>query len=339
MSNHAIAIGITNYPSLRPLQGPENDAKDFCNWVVNDGNVAAGNVACITSSRYKPAQKQTRCRPTLEIVDDAFRDLARQAFASGRIGNRLYIFMAGHGFAPATSFGPDLDDAALLMANADLETLGLHVPGGPYANWFRAAAAFDEVLLFMDCCRDDFGRTPVHYPPFAEKTDPGGANVRTLYAYATKWSYSAREKIIDKGEVRGVFSYALMEGLRGKAAESGVVTGSSLEKYVFSRLPKLVGETSYQEPRFYYEKQRDITIVNTPVKTSAVSISWSNLPPEASIELSRANAAVIDRHLAAQDTKWQVSLPIGVYKLQVPNTAVRKLFEVVGEEALDVQLS
>jgi hypothetical protein len=272
-------------------------------------------------------------------VDDAFRDLATEAFASGRIGDRLYIFMAGHGFAPAASFGPDLDDAALLMANADIQTLGLHVPGGPYANWFRAAAAFDEILLFMDCCRDDFGRTPVHYPPFADKVEPGGANVRTLYAYATKWSYSAREKIIDKGEVRGVFSYALMEGLRGGAAENCVVTGASLEKYVFSRLPKLVGGTSYQEPRFYYEKQRDINIVRTPVQTTAVNISWSNLPPGATIELSRANAGVIEQHLVGLDTKWQVSLSIGVYKLQVPGTAVRKLFEVVGEEVLDVQLS
>src|SRR5439155_15841178 len=136
MANYAIVIGINKYPGIRSLQGPENDAEDFRDWVKSPigGNVAGDeeHLRYITTSQYPPVLDDTLCPPTLEIVDKAFRALAKAAFENGHIGERLYIFMAGHGFAPGSAFGPNLDDAALLMANADLNALGFHVPGGLY---------------------------------------------------------------------------------------------------------------------------------------------------------------------------------------------------------------
>jgi Caspase domain len=344
MANFAVIIGINKYPGIRSLQGPENDAEDFWEWVKspNGGRVPsdADHLRYIVSSKFPAVSDDSLCPPTLELVDQAFRPIAKAALQNGHVGERLYIFMAGHGFAPGAAFGPNLDDAALLMANADLNTLGLHIPGGLYAEWFRAAAAFDEVLLFMDCCRDDFGRTPVHFPPFSERTDPGAANVRVLHAYATKWSYSAREKVVNgNGKVRGVFSFAVMEGLRGAAADvNGDVTGASLEAYVYNRLPKLANDNSYQEPRFYYEKQRDIKIVTAPVKRCNVTFSWTNLGNGSVVELIDGLGNLVDTHTINNDVSWMKALPKGLYKIQLQGTERKVLFEIIGEEARNVSL-
>ena len=52
--DHAVVVGITNYPSLSQLKGPENDAKAFRDWLVDKdgGAIPKGNVSCILSSQF-----------------------------------------------------------------------------------------------------------------------------------------------------------------------------------------------------------------------------------------------------------------------------------------------
>src|SRR5471030_1970768 len=121
----AIVVGIKSYadPGLAGLEGPENDAKEFHDWVVSDagGGVPKDQAKLIRSSDYGPPfTSAATAMPTQEAIKAAFDHLMTMADANaakglGRVvGDRLYLFFSGHGFAP------DQDDGltALLTANA-----------------------------------------------------------------------------------------------------------------------------------------------------------------------------------------------------------------------------
>jgi len=257
--DHAIVVGINRYPSLSDLGGPENDATDFANWLKKpDGGGVPGNrIALILSSHYAEAGNPLDAEPTTARVERAFDDLYEEGTGNaGRAGRRLYIYLAGHGFAP------DIEEAALLMANAARGRTGHHIPGRPYANWFRKAAYFDEVVLFMDCCRDNLPRAPLRAPPY--EVINSGTAARRYYGFATKWSRTSREKKLADGRVSGVFTKALLAGLSGGAADaSGTITGTSLQDHVFNTVPSLLPANEIQEPEFDFDKKQDIVFGTT----------------------------------------------------------------------------
>src|ERR1044072_2744580 len=161
-SDYAVVIGIKAYPAFDgdgPLEGPENDAEAFHNWVKSQagGNLPPENVELIISSQYTPpATLPDDATPMIHDAQRAFESLQERAEANAakgkglRAGRRLYIYMAGHGFAPRD------DQTALLMANATRSRVGpvYHILGQYTAHWFFKSKYFEEVILFMDCCRE-----------------------------------------------------------------------------------------------------------------------------------------------------------------------------------------
>src|SRR5713226_2019709 len=169
--DRAIVVGISRYPALGDLAGPENDAKAFDAWLrsASGGDVPGDNIDRILSSDFPPCQNAVSAKPTAEAVKEAIDKLHFIGESGGAyVGRRLYLFMAGHGFAPSYT------DAALLMANAAINRTGHHFPGRPYADWFRESAFFKEVVLLMDCCGENYKLSPpqpCHLDPVA---DSGG---------------------------------------------------------------------------------------------------------------------------------------------------------------------
>src|SRR5215204_5237951 len=165
----AILVGIQRYPNIRSLNGPERDASDFRQWVQQDGGVPEDNIFQVLTSEF-----ELDAEPTMEQVEREFGKLRRQVKAyidqKGQ-AHRLYIYLAGHGFSW------DVNNAALLTANSDYGyDRGYHIAGRAYAEWFRNAAYFREIVLLMDCCRTEYSNTPMRFPWPAED-DPGKAHV------------------------------------------------------------------------------------------------------------------------------------------------------------------
>ena len=166
MSDHAIVVGITKYPGISDLEGPENDARWFHGWLIKKNLVSKDNAALIVSSDFKPMKSTAtlarHALPSTAAVDSAFERLLALGGDEGVVGDRLYLFFSGHGFAQT------LDEAALLMSNCDLQTgaTGHHVNAVRYADFFAMSAYFNEVVLFMDCCRDDLVQVPARLPPW-----------------------------------------------------------------------------------------------------------------------------------------------------------------------------
>ena len=248
-TDRALIVGIKTYPELGDLEGPERDARAFRDWVVDSkgGGVPAKNVKLILSSDFAPAAIATNALPTVIEVQRAledFQELAQKSQDAGtgrRVGRRLYLYLAGHGFSP------EANETALLMANAARSRAGAiyHTLGTYNAGWFYRAGYFDEIFLFMDCCRE-ICSAPSLNKPWADEVDGTAPDrCRYFYGFGTKWSRLSRERPMPPDNaVRGVFTTALLKGLNGAAADpadpSGVITAESLEAYLFTYMKEFL---------------------------------------------------------------------------------------------------
>jgi hypothetical protein len=234
----AVVGGIAWYPGLGDLGGPLNDAAALASWLTSPGggSMDPKRLWLILSPAAGDSAAPAPPRPAREEILAAFDALVDLALANDdaghgrRAGRRLYLYFASHGFAPRD------DQTALLMANATRQRVGYHVLGPAYADWFFHAGYFDEILPFMDCCREVYPLAPLNPPHYFPETDPKAPDrVRLFYGYGTRWSKLSRERPMPPDNaVRGVFTTALLAGLRGAAADpSGRVTSASLNGYMF----------------------------------------------------------------------------------------------------------
>ena len=242
----AIVVGINlyNHPGLRALQGPARDAELFAQWVKHSAYVPDDQVELVQSSPILPTSLAD-AGPGFDRVTEAFKKLAVRADQKDfhHLGRRLYLFLSGHGIVPTLSAEPDYRDAALLTANADPYSLGRHIRGRAYAEWFRGLGIFDEVILFQDCCRDEKSNVPPTIPVLPGWKRQTSQEGRQFYAAPTQFgSKSWEQPLGSPAEVRGVFSYALIEALNNPTLydpTSGCLTGSVLEKHLYTSIPSL----------------------------------------------------------------------------------------------------
>jgi hypothetical protein len=304
--DHAVVVGITNYPSLTPLKGPENDALAFRDWLVDErgGALPEGNVSCILSSQFdNDPEDRNRAQPTVDSVIAAFADLMDDADKTedGRLGRRLYIFLAGHGVAP------NVDDAALLAANAARSRL-YHLPGAKVAASLRTAPMFDEIVLLMDCCRDHTARLPDYVLPWEDRSAPGHDS-RWWYGFATKWSGKARERPMPGGKVHGLFTQVLLDGLR-----EGHTSTGRLESFVKARLPQVAGPDEYHEPDF--SGNDDIILAEGEGPPSVkLRISFGRTRQGVFVDVLDGAFRMVESR-AYGGEPWELEVPPGIYSVK-----------------------
>jgi hypothetical protein len=346
----AIVVGVRSYPGLGDLDGPENDARAFHEWVTSarGGQVPPGQVTLILSSNYRPPfPSVVDAEPTAERVERAFDRLTQLAEDNSRqgkglrAGRRLYLYLAGHGCAPA------FEEAALLMANATRLRAGYHIPGRPWANWFFRSGYFDEVVLFMDCCRESYPQAPLNLPPYIDRTAPDAISVgRRFYGFGTKWSRLTREKPIN-GVPRGVFTVALIEGLNGAAAEpDGRVTAASLGDYLYNGMRSFLTEAELKDPEVPKEPDlvydphagRSFVLVTAEPPRFLVRV---RLPDNSGGQVVQVLSSLRFRQeqaATATPPVWEVQLPRGMYLVQIPGMGKQAVVEVNGTGGVDVTL-
>ena len=334
-NDYAVVVGINHYPGLSDLKGAENDARAFQDWLVrkDGGNIpnSSPHLQVILSSNFPFTDDVDDALPTTLEINKALMRLIRLAEQNnGQLGRRLYLFMAGHGFAH------DVDESALKMANSAFYN-HYYIPGNTYAKWFRSAAYFEEVILIMDCCRDDQRRVPLVVPPWFTKSVPG-AKIRHFYAFATQWSRKARErKDNNTGETRGIFTKAFIAALENAPADGkGHVTGNAVASYVYNDLPKSFPNESYPEPEFNYDHNHDIVFLKRKVPSSIpVKISFSNEDPTGRILILDSTLTPVSGPYTTTGTV-SVDLVPSFYKIQRLGSGQTKDFSVVGEEEIHV---
>lgn len=250
----AIVVGIDHYPDFLCLRGATADAKDFESWLLDPlgGGLPRANCKTILSQDYpacppRASHRPEDVEPRLPIqteIDKAFKAIRTQ-LGKGK-GRRLYVYFSGHGLGRDT-LGADLCMAQWskdFWRNAALDS-------EDYQKKVIASGYFRELVFFLDCCRvrevNARGRgSEFDWPMTGEGAQRAG-QVRTFVGFATEFSNPAREAVVAgaTGEggrplVRGYFTRALLDALRGGAARTGGgVTASELKKYLERETPLL----------------------------------------------------------------------------------------------------
>lgn len=370
----AIVAGVQHYPGISDLHGPENDAWRFYEWLTspeggglpvsqasptegqspNIGLRAGNQAVLILSSDYSPpASEVADALPTEMEILRAFGKLKSIANrnlrddGSARVGRRLYIFFAGHGFAPTFGVTPSLDDAALLMANAEYKAPGFHIPGKPYANWFFIAGLFDEVILLMDCCRDNYPNYPLNPVKYDVLTAPRPLDESKLFlGFGTKWNRQSRERIMDDDQWHGVFTTALLAGLQGAAADvdSGLITARTLGNYLYNYMKIYFSDEERdnasieKEPSLkYHPVFGDRIVFNSlnPVPKFPVTINFSEAVRNKQIEIigeRRGQKNVVIDSFTADAPSRICRIEPGFYTLRsADNGSQGELIEVIGQ--------
>jgi hypothetical protein len=345
----AVVVGVRLYPDLGDLDGPENDARIFYDWLVapEGGAVPKEQIALILSSDFSPVAVPSRAEPTTLRVQQAFEDLqdvadaSQKAGAGRRVGRRLYIYLSGHGCAPR------LNDSALLTANATKLRPGYHILGKLYADWFLRSNFFDQAILFMDCCRENYPQAPPNIPPYLDITGTAAMDKsRTFYGFGTKWSRLSRERAMADGKVHGIFTWAVLAGLRGDACDpnTGQVTAATLGNFLYNRMKafltadELADPDVPKEPDLQYDQNP-----NNPIVFATVAVPLYPVTINVPAAIAGQQIQILGDKFqpvmaaAANPPTWQVQLKAGTYLAQVLGLGMQTpAFEVSGTEVVNV---
>jgi hypothetical protein len=345
VDDRGIVVGITTYPDISPLAGPEKDAEAFYDWLISaaGGDVPADRVDKIVSSDFQPRAPAPPVRQPAQEVAQAFDRLHGESLGSNgiprRLGRRLYVYAAGHGAALPFVADPERSDAAFLVADAT-KFNAAHVMTRVRALYFLNAGIFDDIVVFMDCCRIPISVSP-NYPSYvnANALDTLALERRAFFAFATKWGLNAREKPFN-GVTRGIFTTALIEGLKGVAANpDGTVTSSSLRNYLLLHMKDLLTDAELQDPDI--PKRPDIpapavelVFATVPPPRVNVTVTFPANAGNQAIRVRGDGFRIVASGQTVAGAPWSVPelLARGGYLVEIPALNLEQSFTLVGNE-------
>lgn len=245
----AVLVTIDRYPGLTDLHGPEQDGHAFKAWLesATGGDVAAKNIEHIKSSTFGVMSDAYEANPTeRQLVRQLDKWLRINGGWQNKVGERLYMYFAGHGFTA----GSTISDPALFSAIAQNGDPA-HIAGYRYAAKIANAGFFDEIVLVMDCCQDVLKASQVLEPTWSPPDRNQSANVRVLQAYGAPRGRKAFERSLTEGGApRGLFSTVWIEALETAAPDDeGWVTGHAVKTRVQQLWKdRFKQETGYDPP-------------------------------------------------------------------------------------------
>lgn len=225
LDHYAILVAINRYPGLTNLAGPENDADNFFRWLIDPAGGDLQNpigrppdqrrVEVIRSSDFPAAVDPYDANPTeTEFKKVLNRWLKDKDDWHDRVGERLYLFFAGHGFTA----GP-ITDPALFTAQAQSGDTA-HIAGYRYASKIQNSGFFDEIVLIMDCCQDVLKASQVGDPSWSPPDRQRSSNVKLMEAYGAPRGRKAFETDGVVGSVHGYFSSVFIEAVETAPANA-----------------------------------------------------------------------------------------------------------------------
>lgn len=224
--DYALIFAINKYSDKdkwRTLKGAVNDAARFRKWLTGPAGVPAAHIIEDVG--------ESGDRPQLSDLMAKVMDLLDEKPQGTRIGRRLYIFLAGHGVEAL-----DQGRADQLLVTAESRSNWVQgFPGNRALTHIRYEARFEEICLFMDCCRSMSPDARANWN-IPTNQDASATSVRWGSALAAQVFTDVRERKV-KGKMQGIFTNALMNGLEGDAKDgTGNITTESLSTYLYEKL-------------------------------------------------------------------------------------------------------
>lgn len=230
----ALIIGVDQYADtqMTTLSGAANDAKTLAEALVRYAGFPTEQVILLASNQ--PAERQ----PTRGNILRRISNLSAIVPKDGL----LLVAFAGHGMERGGQAFLLPTDAQVSNDVDLLEQTAINV--AQMKEWIRKIGV-GQVVVILDACRNDpAGRANVDNPLTAAYTHGFNFDVRNreVIAFATLYATEVGHRAYEYKEKRqGYFTWALVEGLKGGAANAqGEVTLAGLVKYLQETVPKRV---------------------------------------------------------------------------------------------------
>jgi hypothetical protein len=333
--DHAIVIAIRRYADvdagwITTLEGPDNDAVAVADWLKDPegGGLPEDNVRVVASAGVPdpfPDGGAAPDQPGVIAALDEIAQLPTNSFEGQFAGRRLYVHISGHGWAR------EPDEAALVTAEATLAD-PLNVLVTSWTRWMHKAAPFKELVLWADTCAT---RTPLKLLQpcvLKESVSPNTGNVQVFEGFAAPLGLRAVENEMPDGKWHGVFTFALLEGLRGAAPSP--VTSSTLRDYLHNAMKDFMTDeqrkrkTVAQEPAFGRTDPIVFATKARPTFPVTLQFAQEHVGRRAFVGSSRSGPPVAETVL--DGTRWTVQLEAGFWGAFVDGTDVAEGFEVSG---------
>jgi len=234
----AVLVGINKYKHLPPLKYAVNDAREIYRYLVEVNRVPREQIWLLLDEDAT----LDRLRSVLGT------QLRRQAAKE----DTVLVFLAGHGATERDATSPDGDglEKYLLPHNADPKDLyATALPMHEVARVFQRISA-ERLVFLADTCYSGAsgGRTvPVTgtratlSPAFLDRLSQGKGRVILTASDANE--VSAEQDALQ----HGVFTYYLLEALRGKGDVDGdgLLTVDEVYRYVATTVPQATGQEQH----------------------------------------------------------------------------------------------
>jgi len=234
----AVVIGIDNYPNIRQLKYAVNDARMFYDHLVNRNRIPPENVVLLLNQDAT----LTKIRSVLGT------DLKNK---SGK-DDMVVIYFAGHGATERDTQSPDGDglEKYLLPFDADLKDLyATALPMEELSRIFNRIWA-ERLVFIADACYSGAsgGRTIEMNGMRASISEAFIDRIAGGKGRVIMTASGANEVSAEKDELQhGVFTYFLIEGLKGKADadRDGMVTVDEAYNYVSQHVPAATSQEQH----------------------------------------------------------------------------------------------
>jgi len=312
--DYAVVVGVSHYDGLTMLNGPAKDAEEFKNWLIDTkgGNIPEENCHLVLST-------ESPLLPIQDHIDQLFKKIFMILKYDDFGGRRLYFYFSGHGL------GIEWRDTALVLPPWSDMMRNYALSSSEYLKAIIESGYFKEVFFFLDCCRNRMIGVRGANPLFGSVKPGEGTPKCVSYGFsATEFDNKAFEAVIQPGNgslldndrTRGLFTVALINGLKGAAAINGRITTRTLMDYLHLHLPLMALEhKKTQIPRFHIDSDIIETTILEGLPTQSIELNIQFREKARKVILEDSNLNTI-KNDSTDTGPWKIAVKKGLYAIR-----------------------
>ena len=234
----AAVIGVNDYPNIRKLKYAVNDARAVYDHLIHNNRIPEENVTLLVNENA--SFTQLRSVLGTHLKSRAGKD------------DMVIIYFAGHGATEKDMTSPDGDGLEKYLLPYDADPKDLYATALPMTEISRIFNRIqsERLIFIVDSCYSGAsgGRTisltgvrSSISGAFLDRITSGKGRVILTACGANEVSAES-----DNFQ-HGIFTYFLLEGLRGKADidSDGIITVDELYRYVSKKVPQATGQDQH----------------------------------------------------------------------------------------------
>ena len=250
----AVLIGINDYPHIRPLKYAVNDARAFYDLLVDYYRIPQQNVFLLIN-------QDANLRQMRSVLGTQLKNKASK-------NDLVIIYFAGHGATERDMMSPDGDGLEKYLLPFDTEPNDLYssaLPMREITHIFHRIRS-ERLIFIADACYSGAsgGRTVSVSGLRANISDTFLERISRGKGKIIMTASSANEVSAEDDELgHGIFTYYLIEGLKGKADidSDGLITVDEAYSYVTEKVTAATGQEQHPVKKGMVEGQVVLGIV------------------------------------------------------------------------------